>query len=103
MRRARWQAHLEQAARAWRSWAEHRVRKPALAQANSALDQAMLAGSEDSAPGEPTGPGVDVETLCAELGRNFDRPLSGYVRTNQQGYIDLAAEMQASLNQTPQT
>ena len=70
LRRIRWQAHLEQGARAWRTWAEHRLRKPSHTPPSVGLNL-----DEDGADA-PTGPGADVESLCAQLGNNFDTPLS---------------------------
>ena len=71
LRRLRWQAHLEQAARAWRRWAEDRVRRPNQTEGGPAF------GLDPEREHEPiTGPGGDVEALCAEIGRNFDHPLA---------------------------
>lgn len=69
LRRIRWQAHLEQGARAWRIWAEMRVRKPSHTPPSVGLNL-----DEDGAAA-PTGPGADVESLCAQIGHHFDTPL----------------------------
>jgi hypothetical protein len=71
VRRVRWHAHLEQAARGWRSWAEQQERRrgPTVARPTQGSEPAR----ED---GPLSGPGFEVEKLCAQIERNFAAPLA---------------------------
>lgn len=71
LRRLRWQAHLEHGARAWRRWAEIRVRRRT---PSPALPAPGPATEREVSPID--GPGPDVERLCAQIGRHFDQDLA---------------------------
>jgi hypothetical protein len=71
LRRVRWHAHLEQAAQAWRSWAEQQERRRGPSAGRPTR------GSEPTREDSPlAGPGIEVEQLCARVEANFTASLA---------------------------
>ncbi|PRQ05334.1 hypothetical protein ENSA5_03240 [Enhygromyxa salina] len=74
LRRLRWQAHLEHAARVWRDWAEYQERR------RDPTSEGQAQGvAADGEVGPPTGPGVDVVTLCSSIARSFDAAVASLI------------------------
>lgn len=71
LRRVRWYAHLEQAAQAWRGWAESQERRRGTAVGGPSRGSAT--NRED---GPTNGPGGVLEQLCNRIKRNFAAPIS---------------------------
>ena len=71
LRRVRWFAHLQQAAQAWRAWAESQERR------RGSTVGGLSRGSAPTREESPiVRPGLELEQLCMEIESHFEAPIS---------------------------